>query len=85
MTEIALQDGKNPIRLHVARDDMEAMEFLHREAQMPDLNLPRKDDREVLTTSNAQRDIMQTYNMHANCCIVKRRRRTRAAELRHCR
>jgi chemotaxis family two-component system response regulator Rcp1 len=93
MAEIALRDSKIAIRLHVARDGIEAMEFLHREAQMPDLilldlNLPGKDGREVLaeiksdsklktipvvilTTSDAQSDILHTYNMHANCYIIK--------------
>jgi DNA-binding response OmpR family regulator len=93
LTEIALRDSRIAIRLHVARDGIEAMEFLHREAQMPDLilldlNLPGKDGREVLaeiksdskfktipvvilTTSDAQSDIMHTYNMHANCYIIK--------------
>ncbi len=53
-----------------------------------DLNLPRKDGREVLeevkgdpelhripvivlTTSSAERDILLSYNMHANCYIKK--------------
>jgi len=53
-----------------------------------DLNLPRKDGREVLaeikadealkcipvvilTTSQAEEDILKTYNLHANCYITK--------------
>jgi two-component system, chemotaxis family, response regulator Rcp1 len=53
-----------------------------------DLNLPKKDGREVLaeiksdpnlkcipviilTTSSAERDIMNTYAHHANCYIMK--------------
>ena len=58
LTEIALKEGKLINNLHVARDGVEAMEFLNRkgqfaEAPVPDiilldLNLPRKDGREVL-------------------------------------
>ena len=53
-----------------------------------DLNLPKKDGREVLkeiktddllkripvvvlTTSNAEQDIMKSYNLHVNCYINK--------------
>jgi CheY-like chemotaxis protein len=53
-----------------------------------DLNLPRKDGREVLeemkndpelktipvvvlTTSRADRDILRSYELHANCFITK--------------
>lgn len=53
-----------------------------------DLNLPRKDGREVLasiktdpnlrripvvilTTSQAETDLVQSYDLHANCYIVK--------------
>jgi CheY-like chemotaxis protein len=54
----ALEDVKVPIRLHVARDGIEAMAFLRRDAKnsnaprpdliLLDLNLPKKDGREVL-------------------------------------
>jgi len=84
--------------LHVAIDGVEAMAFLRREgkyANVPkpdlillDLNLPKKDGREVLaeiksdehlrsipvvilTTSQAEEDILRTYNLHANCYITK--------------
>src|SRR5690606_30128627 len=77
---------------------VEAMAFLHNEgsyANAPrpdiillDLNLPRKDGREVLseikqdeilkkipvvilTTSDDEHDILQSYNLHANCYITK--------------
>ena len=58
LTEEALREGKVKNRLHVARDGVEAIEFLrrqgkHADAPRPDLvlldlNLPRKDGREVL-------------------------------------
>jgi CheY-like chemotaxis protein len=79
--------------LHVASDGVEALDFLyrrngHEEAPRPDLvlldlNLPRKDGREVLeevkadpslrtipvvvlTTSEAEEDILRSYDLHAN-------------------
>lgn len=58
LTEEVMRDSKVPIQLHVVRDGVEAMQFLHREAEyrdrprpdliLLDLNLPRKDGREVL-------------------------------------
>jgi two-component system, chemotaxis family, response regulator Rcp1 len=58
LTQEALKENKIRNNLHVARDGIEAMEFLRRlngngEAPRPDLvlldlNLPRKDGREVL-------------------------------------
>jgi two-component system response regulator len=53
-----------------------------------DLNMPKKDGREVLaevkadedlkripvvvlTTSQAEEDVLKTYNLHANCFITK--------------
>ena len=58
LTREALKDAKVHISLHVAKDGIEAMAFLerkgaHGEAPRPDLilldlNLPRKDGREVL-------------------------------------
>jgi DNA-binding response OmpR family regulator len=54
----ALKDVKVPIRLHIARDGVEAMAFLRCEGKnasaprphliLLDLNLPKKDGREVL-------------------------------------
>ena len=84
--------------LYSVGDGVEAMDFLrtrgkHRHAPRPDLiildlNLPRKDGREVLaeikadedlkripvvvlTISQAEEDILKSYNLHANCYISK--------------
>jgi CheY-like chemotaxis protein len=98
LTQEVLKDFKVGNTMHVVRDGMEAMAFLHRkgryaDAHLPDLilldlNLPRKDGREVLaeikadkdlkripvvvlTTSNAEQDILKAYDLHANCYITK--------------
>ena len=98
LTEEALKEGLLCNRLHLARDGVEAMKFLRREepfrdAPRPDvvlldLNLPRKDGREVLaeiktdpslknipvvvlTTSEAEQDIIKSYALHANCYVTK--------------
>lgn len=84
--------------LHVVGDGVEAMRYLRRESGyydkprpdiiLLDLNLPRKDGREVLaevkedselkiipvlilTTSRAERDIFETYNLRANGYVSK--------------
>lgn len=94
----ALQDDKLIYNLHVVVDGIEAMDFLLQKgdfAKAPrpdlillDLNLPRKDGREVLaevksdpdlkqipvvilTSSQAEQDIVKTYELHANCYINK--------------
>lgn len=98
LTIEALREAKVHNHLSVARDGLEAMAFLRRQgafAQAPrpdlillDLNLPRKDGREVLTeikadltfrripvviltTSQAEEDIIKAYNLNANCYISK--------------
>ena len=98
LTQEALKDAKVYLGLHVVNDGVEALEFLRREGQFQkaprpdlillDLNLPRKNGREVLaeikrdpqlltipvvilTTSAAEADIQQTYQLHANCYISK--------------
>jgi len=98
LTVEALRDAKVRNHLHVAPDGIEALKFLRREgthvnAPRPDLilldlNLPRKDGREVLeevkadpmlrripvvvlTTSEAEQDILRSYDLHANCYIRK--------------
>ncbi len=94
----ALAEAKLLNEIHVAEDGVQAMDFLHKrgkfkDAPSPDLilldlNLPRKNGREVLaeikaddrlkhipvvilTTSNAEEDILKSYNLHANCYVVK--------------
>lgn len=98
LTEEALREAKIVNRVWVARDGEEAMDFLrqrgeHRDAPRPDLvlldlNLPKRDGREVLeevkgdstlhripvivlTTSSADRDVLLSYDLHANCYIKK--------------
>lgn len=63
LTQEALREGKVKNNLHVARDGVEALAFLrregiHKDAVRPDLvlldlNLPRKDGREVLAEIKA--------------------------------
>ena len=58
LTKEALKEGKVYSNLHTVKDGVEAMEFLRRQAKFKDaprpdiilldLNLPRKDGREVL-------------------------------------
>lgn len=94
----ALEGSKFHNELHVVDDGEKAMAFLHREGPyadaprpgliMLDLNLPRKDGRQVLaeikadddlkripvvilTTSSAEKDILKSYDLHANCFITK--------------
>jgi two-component system, chemotaxis family, response regulator Rcp1 len=98
LTVEALKEAKVRNNLSVVTDGVEAMEFLRRKGRFAsavrpdlillDLNLPRKDGREVLkeikadpellripvvilTTSQAEQDIVRTYNLHANCYITK--------------
>lgn len=98
LTEEALKEGNVYSDMHVAMDGVKALSFLHREGEFSDaprpdvilldLNLPKKDGREVLaeiksdpnlkripvvvlTTSSAEKDIVATYELHANCYITK--------------
>ena len=98
LTRETLKDSKLLNHVSVANDGVEAMAFLRREGKyaeaihpdliLLDLNLPKKDGREVLaeikadaqlrripvvilTTSSAEQDILQMYDLHANCYITK--------------
>ncbi len=98
LTEEAFREGDVRTNIHVAIDGVEAMAHLrglgeHADQPRPDLilldlNLPRKDGREVLaeikgdedlkaipvivlSTAQADHDILKTYKLHANCYIVK--------------
>ncbi len=93
-----LNDNKIFSTLYMVTDGVEAMDFLknngkYKNSPKPDLiildlNLPRKDGREVLTEiktdenlkyipivimtiSQAEEDILKSYNLHANCYITK--------------
>jgi two-component system, chemotaxis family, response regulator Rcp1 len=98
LTAEAFKDSDVPHRLRSVCDGLEAMRYLQRsdefqDAARPDmvlldLNLPRKDGREVLaeikgdpnlrripvvvlTTSQADGDLLKAYDLHANCYIAK--------------
>ena len=98
MTREAFEHHKIRNKLHVVQDGEEALQFLRREgpyADAPrpglillDLNLPRRDGREVLaelkadpelrvipvvvlTTSEAEEDIIRSYSLHANAYVSK--------------
>ncbi|MCG8325516.1 MAG: response regulator [Thiotrichales bacterium] len=67
LAQEALKDGKITNDLHHVRDGVEAMEFLNREGEfgnaprpdviLLDLNMPRKDGREVLEEINDNPDL----------------------------
>jgi CheY-like chemotaxis protein len=94
----AFEHNKVYNALRVVSDGVEAIDFLrgegeHEGAPRPDLilldlNLPRKDGREVLaeikddpglrtipivvlTTSEAEEDIVRSYDLHANAYVTK--------------
>ena len=98
LTEEALREGRVYNKIHMVDDGVEALAFLRREGRyanahrpdliLLDLNLPKKDGREVLaeikadkslklipvvvlTTSEAEQDILRAYNLHANCYVTK--------------
>jgi len=98
MTREAFEEHKLRNTLHVVSDGVQAVSFLRREgeyAEAPrpglillDLNLPRKDGREVLaeiktdeslrsipvvvlTTSEAEEDVLRSYDLHANAYVTK--------------
>ena len=98
LTREALAEAKVSNRLHVMEDGAKALDFLHKKGDyaaaprpdliLLDLNLPKKDGRQVLaeikgvpelaqipvvilTTSDADEDILRAYQLHANCYITK--------------
>jgi len=98
MTREAFEEHKLRNRLNVVSDGDEALTYLrqegvHRDAPRPDLilldlNLPRRDGRQVLeeiksdpdlrripvvvlTTSQADEDILRSYQLHANAYVTK--------------
>ena len=98
LTIEALRESKVRNNLQVAIDGVQALDYLRKQAQFTaatrpdlvllDLNLPRKDGREVLaeikadpdlktipvvvlTTSQAEQDVLQSYRLQANCYITK--------------
>jgi CheY-like chemotaxis protein len=98
MTKEAFEHHKIRNHLHVVNDGEQALQFLRREGEyadaprpgliLLDLNLPRRDGREVLaelkddpelrlipvvvlTTSEAEEDIVRSYSLHANAYVSK--------------
>jgi CheY-like chemotaxis protein len=98
MTREAFAEHKVRNRLSVVSDGDEALAYLRRQgryAQAPrpdlvllDLNLPRRDGRQVLaeikndedlrripvvvlTTSQADEDVLRSYSLHANAYVTK--------------
>lgn len=98
LTKEALKEGKVLNNLNVVGDGVEALAFLRKEGPyvnttrpdliLLDLNLPKKDGREVLaaikndpdlkripvvilTTSSAEKDVLKSYDLHANCYVTK--------------
>jgi chemotaxis family two-component system response regulator Rcp1 len=94
----ALQDGKLLNRIATVSDGQKALAYLRKQGSyalatrpdliLLDLNIPRKDGREVLaeikgdlhlqsipvvivTSSQAEEDILRSYNTHANCYVAK--------------
>jgi CheY-like chemotaxis protein len=98
LTLEALREARIYNRVNVVDDGEKAIAFLHRQGDyinapnpdliLLDLNLPKKDGREVLaeikadekikripvvilTTSKAERDILKSYDLQANCYVAK--------------
>ncbi|HEY8974566.1 MAG TPA: response regulator [Burkholderiaceae bacterium] len=98
LTREALKGSKLLHSLNVVEDGVAALDYLRRNAPyqdavrpdlvLLDLNLPRKDGREVLaamkqddalraipvvilTTSQAEEDVLRAYNLNANCYVTK--------------
>lgn len=98
LTQEAMKEAKMSNALHVAQNGASAMDFLRRHGEyqnaprpdlvLLDLNLPRKNGKEVLremkddpelrripviilSTSDAARDVKDSYDLHANSYISK--------------
>lgn len=98
LTKEALAESKLQNKLEIVQDGEAAMQFLYKQGEyvdattpdliLLDLNLPKKDGREVLaeikadpilrripvvvlTTSEAEEDILKVYDNYANCYIKK--------------
>jgi len=98
ITREALAEGKVLNHLNVAADGVEALAYLRREGRygdatrpdliLLDLNLPRRDGRQVLadikgdadlrripvvvlTTSEAEEDVLRSYDLNANAYVTK--------------
>jgi CheY-like chemotaxis protein len=98
LTSEAFKDSNVPHAMRSVRDGVDALNYLRRAGEFGhatrpdvvilDLNLPRKDGREVLaemksdpalrripvvvlTTSQAERDLLQAYDLYANCYLIK--------------
>jgi CheY-like chemotaxis protein len=98
LTQEAFLENKLCNNLNVVNDGVEAMDYLRKRGQyasaptpdiiLLDLNMPRKDGREVLaeikaddelkyipvvimTVSKDDKDILESYRLHANCYVKK--------------
>ncbi|MBI1225470.1 MAG: response regulator [Bacteroidetes bacterium] len=98
LAQEAFKEGNLEVHLDVVMDGLEAINYLQKQGPyqesirpdliLLDLNLPKKDGREVLgeikhdpklrsipvvilTTSNAEQDVIHSYNLHVNCYINK--------------
>ena len=98
LTQETLQQNKLLLNVNTVGDGVEAMMYLRGEAPytdvprpdviLLDLNMPRKDGREVLreikaderlkaipvvvlTTSQAEEDVLRSYNLGASCYVTK--------------
>jgi CheY-like chemotaxis protein len=98
LTQEVFKEGKVHNTLNIVMDGEDALNYLRKKEKyknvitpdlvLLDLNLPKKDGREVLadikadedlklipviilTTSESEQDILNTYSNHANCYIMK--------------